>query len=295
MSIRLRRLQADYDKILETFAPGGKIQIKNTVGNPPEKYQVEYLVNSLVMRPDGSVQMKTAHLVEVFLTRGYPRQAPQCRMLTPIFHPNIAPHAICIGDHWAAGESLPHLLLRIGEMLTFQSYNLKSPLNGEAAKWVEKNKQKLPVDKFDFSHFLETSDKVLSQRQVESISAETVMACSNCGASVTGHSSIVCSSNHVVCLSCAIPCAVCGKQLCLKCLSYRCTKCNRITCNQCHFKCAGCKADLCSSHTEKCHVCNVPVCEDCHVACTLCGKVLCLDHLKQAADGSYRCSGCLNA
>ena len=53
-----------------------------------------------------------------------------------LFHPNIAPHAICIGDHWSAGEPLVALGIRIGEMIAYQSYNTKSPLNGEAARWV---------------------------------------------------------------------------------------------------------------------------------------------------------------
>ena len=94
---------------------------------------------------------KDSHLVEIFLTLGYPRQAPQCRMLTPIFHPNIAPHAVCIGDHWSAGESLSALLVRIGEMLTFQSYNTKSPLNGAAARWAEQNLHRLPLQSVDLT------------------------------------------------------------------------------------------------------------------------------------------------
>ena len=31
-------------------------------------------------------------------------------------------------------------------MLAYQSYNVKSPLNGEAARWVEKNKDRFPLD-----------------------------------------------------------------------------------------------------------------------------------------------------
>jgi hypothetical protein len=67
-------------------------------------------------------------------------------MLTPIFHPNIAPHAICIGDHWSPGEPLWSIVARIGEMIAYQSYNTKSPLNGEAARWVEQHVGELPLD-----------------------------------------------------------------------------------------------------------------------------------------------------
>jgi ubiquitin-protein ligase len=72
-------------------------------------------------------------------------------MLTPVFHPNIAPHAVCIGDHWSPGESLAALILRIGEMITFQSYNTKSPLNGAAARWAEENIAQLPIQRIDLS------------------------------------------------------------------------------------------------------------------------------------------------
>ena len=72
-------------------------------------------------------------------------------MITPVFHPNIDPQKICIGDHWSAGQSLAQLIVRIGEMLAFQSYNLKSPLNAKAAEWAEKNLSLLPLEKADLS------------------------------------------------------------------------------------------------------------------------------------------------
>lgn len=67
------------------------------------------------------------------------------------FHPNIDPQKICIGDHWSAGQSLASLVVRIGEMLCLQSYNVKSPLNGRAAAWVEENLALLPLERVDLS------------------------------------------------------------------------------------------------------------------------------------------------
>jgi ubiquitin-protein ligase len=66
-------------------------------------------------------------------------------MLSSVFHPNIDPQKICIGDHWSAGQDLGGILAQIAEMLCFQSYNLKSPLNSEAAVWVERNVKTLPL------------------------------------------------------------------------------------------------------------------------------------------------------
>lgn len=293
MSVRHRRLQSDYEKIMETFKNEGRIQIKSVTGNPPEKYQIEFLINSLVMTPNGSVKVKNNHIAEIYLTASYPRQPPQCRMLTPVFHPNIAPHAVCIGDHWAAGESLSHLIVRIGEMLSYQSYNLKSPLNGEAAKWASQNSKRFPIDKLDFSSYYEASENSLSDNQVQKIDENTTLNCANCGTTIHGSQIIVCSSNHTVCQNCSMLCSVCGKQLCLKCLTKNCSICGKPVCANCHTKCSSCQIDLCFTHTYRCHICNAAGCEDCTITCTTCGKPTCLDHIRQTPGTAiYECSQC---
>ena len=111
----------------------------------------------------------------------YPRTPPQCRMLSPVFHPNIAPHAICVGDHWSAGESLESIVTRIGEMLAYQSYNVKSPLNGEAARWVEENKHRVPLD--PVSLLVEDPDKEKPKQEVKPIAPPppAQINCPSCG------------------------------------------------------------------------------------------------------------------
>ncbi len=150
MNVRQRRLVADYQMVTAAFADHPYIRLVEAAGEPPERYKFQYRVRGLVVQND-QVVPKDDHLVEVFLTLAYPRQAPQCRMLTPVFHPNIAPHAICIGDHWSAGESLAALVVRIGELISFQSYNVKSPLNGAAARWAEEHVQALPIHRVDLT------------------------------------------------------------------------------------------------------------------------------------------------
>ncbi|MCE1245783.1 MAG: hypothetical protein LWY06_03970 [Firmicutes bacterium] len=149
MSVRLRRLYADYQLLSNLFTDSSYINIQEYNGNPPERYIVEYRVKGIV-EDEGKIREKDMHLVEMILPKGYPREAPFCRMLSPLYHPNISPQQICIGDHWAAGESLAHLLIRIAEMICYQSYNLKSPLNGEAAMWTDLNITSVPLDKTDF-------------------------------------------------------------------------------------------------------------------------------------------------
>src|SRR4051812_1674774 len=144
-TVRLRRLTADSAKLQSYVRRHPRVRLIQMEGDPPERYQIEYRINSLRMVGTELQDVQT-HVVEVALPRNYPRTPPQCRMLSPVFHPNIAPHAICVGDHWGAGESLESIVIRIGEMLAYQSYNVKSPLKGGAAKWVEQNKHRLPPD-----------------------------------------------------------------------------------------------------------------------------------------------------
>ena len=145
-TVRLRRLQADHQNLVDYIRHHPRLRLIQATGDPPEQYQIEFRIKSLRQVGDDLQEVKS-HLVEISLPRNYPRTPPLCRMLTPVFHPNIAPHAICVGDHWSAGEPLKSIVARIGEMLAYQSYNVKSPLNGEAARWVEENLEDLPLDK----------------------------------------------------------------------------------------------------------------------------------------------------
>jgi ubiquitin-protein ligase len=146
LPLRTRRLMSDAQQIRAAFDNFPLIRIHSTLGDPPDTYQIDYFVNGLQASPNGKPIRRTQHRVQIQLTSEYPRLAPRCKMLTPIFHPNIDPTTICIGDHWTAGERLAHLIVRIGEMITYQAYNIKSPLDGEAAMWADLNADKLPLD-----------------------------------------------------------------------------------------------------------------------------------------------------
>ena len=143
--VRLKRLAADYEQISAYTRAHARVKLMQSEGDPPERYRLEYRLNSLRSVGD-ELKAENTHTVEIVLPRNYPRTPPMCRMLSPVFHPNIAPHAICVGDHWSPGEPLQSIVIRIGELLAFQSYNVKSPLNGEAARWVSENEAKLPLD-----------------------------------------------------------------------------------------------------------------------------------------------------
>jgi len=146
LSPRFRRLKLDHETILARFAGWPIIELTGTAGMPPEAYRFTYRLKGLYVGPSGEILERETHHLEVNLSLGYPRRAPQCRMLTPVFHPNFDEASVCIGDFWAASEGLDDLIVRIGRMIAYQEYNTKSPLNGLAAKWAAQHAELLPID-----------------------------------------------------------------------------------------------------------------------------------------------------
>ncbi len=146
LSPRIRRLKLDHETILARFAGWPLIELTGTAGLPPEAYRFTYRIKGLYVSPVGEILERDTHHLEVNLSLGYPRRAPQCRMLTPVFHPNFDEASVCIGDFWAASEGLDDLIVRIGRMIAYQEYNTKSPLNGLAAKWAAQHQDLLPID-----------------------------------------------------------------------------------------------------------------------------------------------------
>jgi ubiquitin-protein ligase len=213
-SVRLIRLQSDYESVRRLVRLHPKIETDGVAGNPPELYRLFLSVRSLQQRGD-QMLFVDRHRLEIRLPRGYPRDAPVCRLLTPVFHPNIAPHAVCIGDHWTAAESLDNLIMRVCEMLAFQSYNIKSPLNGEAAQWVEQHIDRVPTDREVFFQDLDDSSTSL---------ADNGSICGNCGDSSS--SLTQCSAGHRLCDDCLINCENCqSAKACLVCGLGVCGQC----------------------------------------------------------------------
>jgi hypothetical protein len=218
-NVRLLRLQSDYETIRRLVRDHPYIETEGILGNPPEIYRLFLSVRSLQQRGP-KLSFVDRHRLEIRLPRGYPRDAPMCRMLTPVFHPNIAPHAVCITDNWTAAESLSSVVMRICEMLAFQSYNIKSPLNGEAAQWTAQHLNELPTDKHEF--FLDL-DQVREPHSVNN------KRCSNCDA--LSAALTYCGAGHMLCEFCVVDCDTCHQQgVCLVCGS--CSRCVRSISNQ---------------------------------------------------------------
>jgi ubiquitin-protein ligase len=263
-SVRLRRLKSDYEAIRRLVRLHPRIEIEGVSGSPPNRYIFKLHVSSLRERGD-DILPQSEHRLEVKLPLGYPRDAPLCRMLTPVFHPNIAPHAVCIGDHWSAAESLDLMIQRVGEMLAYQSYNVKSPLNGRAAQWVEEHSERVPTDRTEF--FLDLS-------AVPAVAEPEAQQCANCQATGVPMQPCV-AQGHTLCGDCRMFCPMCGRVLCLA--------CGESTCPACTSKCSNC-GDTGSSFMACAR--DHKLCSNCAMVCQSCSRFLCF------ACGDYPCRAC---
>ena len=118
-TVRLRRLAADYAKLQDYARHHPRVRLVQAVGDPPERYQIEYRIKSIRM-VSGELQPVSSHLVEITLPLNYPRTPPQCRErihrhschLVPVSHWRLETHhhcstadRVCRGARWALTSS----------------------------------------------------------------------------------------------------------------------------------------------------------------------------------------------
>jgi ubiquitin-protein ligase len=321
MNMRLKRLYNDYQELAAFLQDHPAVSLLKAEGDPPEKYQLQYRVKGLEQKA-GQVVPKDRHTAEIVMTLDYPSQEPICRMLSPAFHPNIDPHLICITDRWAASESLVDVVVRIGRMLCYQIYNIKSPRNGEAAKWTAEHLGELPLDTADLAlESISASSRPaatlrsVSPPPVAAVKAAAAAAappakavpsrlakkepapepeeeeiCPNCRQKVPRSKFKECRNGHRVCPDCRPACRLCGAELCLLCDLTVCSICGQVVCPKCSDFCHFHRQPICRDHAAVCAECGVKGCSQCFSVCPECGRVLCRTHLDK---NLAACPSCL--
>jgi len=152
MNPRLRRLAADSEMLRTEFAGHPNITVVPLRPEPSDAYQVTYALRGIVIGADGETAYADHHTVTVQLPAGYPREKPMMVAETGVFHPNFGANPgeeICIGDYWSPARGLADIIVAVGEMIQFQRYNVRSPLNPVAARWVAANEEAFPVGTVD--------------------------------------------------------------------------------------------------------------------------------------------------
>jgi ubiquitin-protein ligase len=148
MNPRLRRLAADSDAIRTEFAGHPEISVVALGVEPAEIYRVQYRLRGASLDASGNPVIASEHTVVIQLPAAYPREKPIAMTESLVFHPNFGARAgdeICIGDYWTPTRTLADIIVAIGEMLQYQRYNTKSPLNAVAARWTAENEAIFPL------------------------------------------------------------------------------------------------------------------------------------------------------
>lgn len=147
--MRERRLKIEWEKMKELQQNSDMISF-SLAGAELDKYIVSFKCKGLFWLPGAiAPSVSINHKCEIYLHLNYPRNPPQLKWLTEIFHPNILPPSqnggVCIGS-WTPAETLEQLCVRLAEMIQMKNYNINDPLNITAALWAKENTRNFPVD-----------------------------------------------------------------------------------------------------------------------------------------------------
>lgn len=144
---RDRRLAEDYKELRAIFDADSHVEIVALGRVPSDRYRIVYKVPSLRLNSAGKPIQVDATVIELQLPTGYPKLPPVAKTIAGdvVFHPNFNSSKICLMDHWAPATQLTDLVREIGEMLQWQKYNIRSPLNADAAEWSQSHQSELPL------------------------------------------------------------------------------------------------------------------------------------------------------
>ena len=146
-SPRFRRLTSDQSSIAAAFAGHSYITVTPIGLAPVSQYQVQYRVPTL-QRINEELKITSLTIVNISLPPNYPREKPYCTTSEPVFHPLFGNY-ICIADFWSPSQTIVDVIVEIGQLLQYQLYNTRSPLNALAARWVADNSERIPVGQLE--------------------------------------------------------------------------------------------------------------------------------------------------
>jgi hypothetical protein len=294
MDVYQTRLAVDHDKLQRLLAVTPAITLVESTGEPPTRYLLEYRVKTWSKDPQGTAIAPLDQVrAEFVLPDGYPRHPPVVRLLSPVYHPNVSGEQVALSPGWSAGTSLPLYLLRLAEVLAFQSYSLKFPLNPAAATWAEQQLATFPTDDTDFLHSLHLAEGILREAEGDLRPDDHCLTCQTTADQVPLHVAV---SHHIVCERCLRLCAHCQMVLAPQSPQQACTVCEQQVCYQCLLRCLQCGTLVCLDHMERCAVCSLGHCPSCTVSCDGCGARVCSSHAGPAErDGRslQLCEKCL--
>jgi len=149
---RMQRLAAERTA-LDELARQSSILSFEATGEPPSEYRVTFRGKGLTRGSvvGGEVETGEQHELEIRLGYSYPEYAPDLRILSPIFHPNVSSIGYVrpeeIGLEWQKDMLLDVICERLWDVIRGAYVKPEASMNFTASRWYEQQKQMaLPVD-----------------------------------------------------------------------------------------------------------------------------------------------------
>ena len=143
---QMLRLENEWRRLQRGFAYHSAVRVQPLHGDPPDEYQIDFQVRTLIVDESGGLAYAESCPVHIWLPPGFPFHAPLVRPMIGVFHPNVTMDAIYLSQPWTTTTTLADLVPRIGEVLTFRTYDPGAPWNPAALDYIEQNPQVVPTD-----------------------------------------------------------------------------------------------------------------------------------------------------
>ncbi|CAG35532.1 ubiquitin-conjugating enzyme E2 [Desulfotalea psychrophila] len=106
--------------------------------------EVSYQLTGLIEDKE-KISLSQHHAILLSIPFGFPLFPPNCKPLTPTFHPDFDPGAICLGNFWTDKTTCAELVEFISRMITGEVYSKENAFNERAAQWYAAHADNFPL------------------------------------------------------------------------------------------------------------------------------------------------------
>ncbi len=149
---REARLRNEAALLRAAFSASPAVEVTPVGWDPFEAYRLVYSVPGVALEQRAQPTLSMRHSLLVELGPAYPRLAPRVVTESAVFHPNLGARvgdAVVFDREWTAARTLIDVVVRIGQMLQYQAFDLAEPANAVAARWARRNEGVFPVGDVD--------------------------------------------------------------------------------------------------------------------------------------------------
>ncbi len=159
-----------FTQLLEQFSSNPAISIEQTTGDSPDQFEITYNISGMSINSDDLIVKSDSHKIELTIPFGFPHFPPSCKPKSNIFHPDFDPAAICLGEFWEQGRTIPELIIFIGRMINGEIYSTANAFNEDAATWYNNHNADFPLEQISWEGDRPSSvDMAMAEPQIDTL------------------------------------------------------------------------------------------------------------------------------